>query len=184
MSKDEILEKLIKDGIIVHIFDEYELTDKLIRLQTSAEMNNKSLALGSFKPTKTVSKSEKKDTYVEAIQKEKASEVSEWPASIAMSKNRVMFKALIEAANIPQYSSDGQYRLWGSTIGSIDILQDIVRDPKIKPGVFIAALSDYYEYTERPRALKNLLVSGEILDIYEEQLSEGPKNKKGGAQWS
>ncbi|KKM22045.1 hypothetical protein LCGC14_1629360 [marine sediment metagenome] len=157
MTKDEILEQLESIGIIMHIENEYLLTEKYKEIMRNAS-------------TPVIRIPTKKDPvldYEELLNPETSG--SDWVTEILDTAGRTRADALMNACKIPVKADKG-YRLRGLDKQAINIIGNIVESNDISPLIFVEAIQLYYKYTEMPKGFKNLLLDGDALDIYNEHL--------------
>ena len=157
MTKDHIIEELCNKGIVVEISSSFYITEKYKEL----------LLFDS-----------KRELIVEAPSAQKIDHDSildvktngkDWPVEILESKGRERAASLMDACKIPMSAKKG-YRLRGLTKEAVNIVGNIVDNIDIDPTTFIDAVKIYYHYTEMPKAFKNLLLEGDILNLYEEHI--------------
>ena len=156
MTKDEIIIELEAKGIVTQIGESFFITEKYKEL-LEAQPNRVVLA--------DIPKELNYDRILNTT-----SNGSEWPVEILESTGRTRATALMNACTIPDVSKKG-YRLRGLSTDAINVIGNIVTSKDIDPPTFIDAIQKYYKYTEMPKGFKNLLLDGDVLDIYQEHLS-------------
>lgn len=98
----------------------------------------------------------------------------DWGVEILETKGRSRAAALMDACNIPMNATPrdkAPYRLRGLDKDAINIVGNIVDNKDIDPETFIKSIRFYYKNTEMPKSFKNLLVGGEVFDVYTEFIS-------------
>ena len=73
--------------------------------------------------------------------------------------------------NIPAVSEKGGYRLRGLSDQAVNIIGNIIDSTDISPATMIEAVSLYYKYTDHPKGVKNFVIEGDILDVYQEHIT-------------
>jgi hypothetical protein len=155
MSKDEIIDDLIDKGIVAVIGDNYLITEKYKELLAGTtkvimpEIKKAKLSYDELLNTKTNG--------------------NDWPVEILESQGRARGVALMDLCEIPTIASKG-YRLRGLDKDAINIIGNIISSLEINPPTFIEAITMYYKHTEMPKSFKNLLIEGDVLDIYNEHI--------------
>jgi hypothetical protein len=157
MTQDEILIKLKSLGIIAVIGEDYLLTEKY-----------KELIEGStvvLQEVKTPSLDLNYKTLLDT-----SSNGSEWPIQLIDSKGFARATAFCDICDIPRFSIKGGYPLRGMSKDSINVLGNIMADDTICPATFIASVKVYYQYSEMPKSIKNLIIEGTIFEVYKEHI--------------
>ena len=176
MTKDEIIDDLCGKGIIAEIAGQFFITEKYKELLTLSEAQ---IPL-DMSHTSKLDHDEILNT---------KSNGTDWPIEVLESKGRERAAALMNSCEIPMSAGKG-YRLRGLTKEAVNIIGNIVDNKDIDPNTFIDAIKMYYKYTDMPKAFKNLLLEGDVLNLYEEHiagtllgsLNDGPiENKR---EWS
>jgi hypothetical protein len=164
MNKDEILVDMISKGIVVSIGDSYILTEKYKELLLLEQSQKITLSTD-------ISHTPKALNYDKLLNV--GTSGNDWPESIRDVTGRSRCTAIMDMCQIPSmvHSATGPYRVRGITADAVNVISNIVDDVDIVPGVFISAIQVYYKNMERPKSFKNLVLSGEVLDIYQEHLS-------------
>lgn len=157
MSKDEVISELCTKGIVAQIGDEFFITEKYKELLQLSESNK----LQNFTPPPKLDYDKILNSNTNG---------NSWPTAVLESTGRVRAAALMDACEVPVVSNTG-YRLRGLDTKSVNIIGNIVDNPDIDPPTFIDAITKYYQYTEMPKSMKNLMLDGDALDIYQEHLS-------------
>lgn len=156
MTKDEIIEELCAKGIIADISGNYLITEKYKELLVIEEKNILIQAPN-----------------IQKIDHDSILDVKtngrDWPVEVLETKGRERAAALMDLCNIPMSAKKG-YRLRGLTKEAVNIVGNIVDTIDIDPATFIDAIKLYYQYTDMPKAFKNLLLEGDILNLYEEHI--------------
>lgn len=164
MNKDEIIAELINKGVIVAIADSYIITEKYKELLLLEQAQKTTLNVEVPKKPQSLN-------YDKLLNVGTSGDT--WPETVLETTGRARCTALMDACQIPASvnTPSGLYRLRGVTIEVANIISNIVADPDIVPDVFISAVQLYYKNMERPKSFKNLVLEGEILDIYQEHLA-------------
>lgn len=157
MTKDEIIIVMLEKGIITEIAGDYHLTEKYKEL----------LSEGSQRVIMPVIKKEKRALDYEKLLNPQTNG-QDWPLDILEAKGRDRAVALVVACEVPAMAHG--YRLKGLDKDAVNIIGNIIDDPNIDPRTFIEAVKLYYKYIERPKAFKNLVKEGEILNLYNEHI--------------
>ena len=157
MTKDDILNLLIRKNIISLIDDTYFLTE------TYKEVLTKENPIQLEAPIVY-----SKTTNYDALLDPKTNG-NDWPSEILDSIGRSRAVAFMDACHIPAVSKKG-YRLRGIDKDGINIIGNIVASKDIHPNTFLEAITLYYKHTEMPKSFKNLLAEGDALDIYNEHI--------------
>ena len=154
-NKDEIVEDMLELGIIIELSGSYMLTEKYKEL-TAAKV--------------VIPQPKKVDVNKDIILKV-GDNVSEWSEDIIRSEGRARAESFMNACNIPAKAPSG-YRLRSLPVDCLRIIDNIVTDKDVSPGDMLASISSYYNGENKyPKAFKNLLLDGEVVDIYNEWIS-------------
>jgi len=156
MTKDEIIDKLQKLGIIAVIGDEHIITEKY-----------KDLLKNSYIPLREVVLPTKDLNYKTLLNT--STNGNDWPIQLRDTSGFARATGFCDLCEIPRFASKG-YPLRGMTQESINVLGNIIADPAICPSTFIDAVKTYYRYSEMPKAVKNLFLEGTILELYKENI--------------
>lgn len=152
MTKDEIINVLLNKSIINEIDGTYFLTEKYKEVQNSSV----NLTAVSSSPVKITNYDELLDASTNG---------NNWPVEILESVGRTRAVAFMDACKIPTISKKG-YMLRGVDKQALNVLGNIVENRSIHPNTLIDAVKHYYTYVECPKGIKNFLVDGDILDVY------------------
>lgn len=142
MTKDEIIQELLKKGVIAVIKDSYYITSKYEDCFSQS--------------VKTI----------ETAPKDLEPAAVTGPVSVLNSKGKARYTAFMNECDIPFRSPDGKYLLRGYTKEAEKILNDILDSPKVDIISLINAVKLYYKNIEMPKNFKNLCAEWTILDVY------------------
>jgi hypothetical protein len=156
MTKDEIIIKLEKLNIIAVIGKEYMITEKY-----------KELLSTSFAPLKDIPLPKQNLDYNSLLNP--STNGGDWPIQIKETSGHARATGFCDLCEIPRFANKG-YPLRGMGKDAINILGNIIADKSICPSTFIDSVKTYYRYSEMPKAIKNLILEGVILEVYREHI--------------
>jgi hypothetical protein len=154
MTKDEIIEDLIKKGIVDKISEAYFITEKYKELLSKTNLVVE-IPQEQLKPIKNY------DSILNSRTNGK-----DWPVEVLESKGRNRAAALMNACEVPASSPDGSYRLRGVNLEAVNVIGNLVESNSIDGGTFIEATRLYYKKMEKPKGFKNYILEGDALDVY------------------
>jgi hypothetical protein len=160
MNEREILEELAKLGIITSIAGQFFITEKYKELLAGTNVIQD--VVPEPKKSKTIDNYELLNT--------EGSETA-WPADVAQTAGRVRADHFMTFCKIPVTAPDGSYRLRSLPLNCLSIIDNIVAQKDINPLVMSTSIAMYYEHTKYPKTFKNLLLEGEVINIYNEYVS-------------
>lgn len=152
MTGEEVLKELERLFIITKVGEDYFITTKYQSLDEKIHFLE--------------SVSDKSGMDYDVILNAEA-EKSEWPETVIRSEGRSRVIAVMDACQVPAISKK-KYRLRGFCKDTITQVGKIVRNPDVKPIIFIEAVRRYYLNTEMPKSFKKLIIEGDAIDIYNE----------------
>lgn len=155
MTKDEVVQVLLDKHIIMLIGEEYHLTEKYLEV------------LDSPIKIEPITKVTGLDY---AMLLDPTTNGNHWPVEINETRDRIRYTNMMDLCEVPTYAAKG-YRLRSSSKEAFNIISNIVDNQGIQPAKFMQAVKLYYRYTEMPKGFRNLVTSGDILDIYQEHLA-------------
>lgn len=172
MTKDEILEQLQSVGIVDCIGEEFFMTEKY-----------KALLLLDKNSIRIIDEPIKIPLDYEKLL-DASTNGKDWPSQILETTGRTQCTALMDVCKMPATPVGQNYRIRGLDKDCVNILGNIIANKDIDPTTFIEVITLYYKHTERPKAFKNLIKDGEVLDMYQEHirgdfrktLNSGPDN--------
>ena len=154
-NKDEIIVELLDVGIIIELSGMYMLTEKYKEV---------------LKAKVTIPQPGKVDVNKDIILKV-GDNITEWSEDIIQSEGRARAESFMNACDIPIKAPSG-YRLRSLPMDCLRIIDNIVNDKDVSPGDMIASIASYYNSNNQyPKTFKNLLLDGEVVDIYNEWIS-------------
>jgi len=161
MTKDEILKKLESLGLITVINSMYFITEKYKELLSKAA----TIPLKSEIPV-----NKQLLDYDEILNTDGSA--TSWPSDIEHTTGRTRAEAFMNAANIPEMGGIAPrvYRLRGLPKECLTIIDNIINNKDVSPISMIKAIEIYYKYTEMPKSFKNLLLEGEVINLYHEYI--------------
>lgn len=181
MTKDEILQTLNSVGVITIIAGDFFLTEKYKELLTPALNAPKQIPKKKTLP---------RLDYDEILNVDGTD--TAWPAEIEHTVGRIRSEHFMNACKIPDMGGKPPrtYRLRGLPKECLSIIDNIVNNKDVSPASIIKAIELYYKYTEMPKSFKNLLLEGEVINIYHEYISGTleknikPKDNTGSQKWN
>lgn len=174
MTKEELLDVLEKHSIILHIGDDWLITEKY------------KAYLKRDKPVVIPEQIAKKPvTKIEAFNTKTAG--NQWPEEIASAKGRYRVRALMDACEIPAASPNGEYMLRGVDNDLINTVSNIVDTDDFNPPDFIECIKLYYKNTQMPVGFKKMICEEHIVGLYDSYISgniPGGNSNKSNGTWS
>lgn len=162
MTKDELLIELEELLIITKVGNDYFISENYQQLQ-------------QVKPSVTNKISTKK--YEEILNGEE--NPSKWPYFIQNTRGRTRALNFMDIAKLPMRSAKG-FMVRSLNKEAIIAFDKLVDDnPNVNAEVFIRAIRNYY--TETPefcKAFKNLIIEGDAMTLYNEELERELKGVK------
>ena len=154
MTKDEIIDDLLKKGIVDKIGEAYFITEKYKELLSNTKLVVE-IPEHQLKPVKNY------DHLLNATTNGK-----DWPIEILEAKGRNRAAALMNACEVPAVSPDGSYRLRGVSLEAVNVIGNIIESDHIDGATFIASTKLYYKRMEKPKGFKNFVLEGDALEVY------------------
>lgn len=162
MTKDEILEKLASASIIHNIGSNYMITEEykhLLSLKTSL--------------LSTVSKINAPSTKKVILDKPKTT--LELPTELKNAEGpNARVTALLNHCGVKRThkTNDGNtYQLRSMSKEVVNTLNDMLESPDVDSSAFINALQWYYKTISTPMSVKKLVLSGELANLYQDQMN-------------
>jgi len=155
-NKDEIIQDLINVGIIAEFSGSYMLTEKYKEVLTNKVK---------------LQEPEKLEDVNKSLLMEVGDNLKTWAEDIIQTEGRIRAENFMNACNIPT-KAPGGYRLRGLPLDCLRLIDNIVTSDSIIPADMIGCINSYYnDDNEHPKTFKNLLLDGDVIDIYKEWIS-------------
>jgi len=164
MTKDEIVQLMEDKNIIVNIGGGFFITEKYKHLEQEEVI-----------PVVKVEEKKQAKLNIEELM-DPTTAGAGWPSEIIDAKGRARGLAFMNICEVPAQSPDGAYMLRGMDKESINIIGNLVDSDDIIPVDLINSIKHYYKTTERPKAFKNFVNEGLIVEAYTLYQTGGFKN--------
>ena len=172
ITKNEMINELVRLNIILAIGDKYMLTEKY-----------KDLLSQDSKPVPVLVQEEPKAVLDRDKLLNPTTNGTDWPAELFETKGRERAAILMDLCEIPVKAARG-YRLKGLDADAINIIGNMIESDELTPKVMIDSIKNYYETTESPKSFKNYLKDGDFYDVYLEYIDGDYNPLKAGKKWN
>ena len=163
MTHTEVLDELERLFIITRIGSEYFISQDIIE---RASRHDTEIPIAEKIP---------KTEYEEIL--DKPEDPTRWPYQIKETKGRARVEAFMNLAKVPHRVKNG-YRVRGLDKDCIIAIDRLVeRNPNMRVDILFSEVEFYYKSTEYPKAFKNFVKEGDMLDIYNEAIERLKENK-------